>query len=474
MTSISSVLGSARAASSALGSLASTLSGQSFADSLRTASFSGIPFAVEEVTTIRGRRVSVHSYPYRDDAWIEDLGSLSRVFRINGFLIENSLIYGGGGLIDQAQRLLNVCDTPVGKTFVHPTLGTIKNVYCIAPIELVERKDLGRVYEFTLTLMKGGARVYPKATSDSTSLSSLSAIASFAAAVLNFVSKVASVISLGVSIVNAAIATVEKWYAIAKSVISDVRAIVNAVSSLSGSYGRYASGGNSGYAKKNQAAALTATAATLLAANVTARAAVETAGASLASAASAVSDTAAFSTAVSALASAVRATSTNPADAIRMLSTLSAFSPSDTFPASVIGDGMTTMQSACGALMRRAAISELVQASTIYQPSSLDDALTVRNSIVAVIDDELTTAGDEGDDGTYKALRTLRNAVISDFASRGGDLPSVKTFTFGTGLPALTLANRIYKDASRGDELVTQANPIHPAFMPTSFGALSK
>ncbi|MCV5934699.1 multidrug DMT transporter permease, partial [Escherichia coli] len=37
--------------------------------------------------------------------------------------------------------------------------------------------------------------------------------------------------------------------------------------------------------------------------------------------------------------------------------------------------------------------------------------------------------------------------------------------------PSLALANRLYQDAARADELVQAVSPVHPAFMPLSFTA---
>jgi prophage DNA circulation protein len=41
-------------------------------------------------------------------------------------------------------------------------------------------------------------------------------------------------------------------------------------------------------------------------------------------------------------------------------------------------------------------------------------------------------------------------------------------------MPVLVLANRVYRDATRADELTTQIDPIHPAFCPKSFKALAQ
>ena len=57
-----------------------------------------MPFAVESATTAGGRQSVVHAYPFRDTVWVEDMGKLARRFQIYGFLVENSVIYGGGGV----------------------------------------------------------------------------------------------------------------------------------------------------------------------------------------------------------------------------------------------------------------------------------------------------------------------------------------------------------------------------------------
>ena len=92
---------------------------------------------------------------------------------------------------------------------------------------------------------------------------------------------------------------------------------------------------------------------------------------------------------------------------------------------------------------------------------------------VALIDDESDIAGDAGDDSSYGALRALRQAIVADLQARGANLASIATFTFNAPLPSLVLANRIYRDPIREQQLVQQVAPIHPAFMPTRFKALS-
>lgn len=180
-----------------------------------------------------------------------------------------------------------------------------------------------------------------------------------------------------------------------------------------------------------------------------------------------------FAAAAQAVAAALLAATTDPADAIRMLSNLAQFDSSAPVPASAVGSAMQTMQSGCGDLFRRAAVVALCRASASYQPSSLDDATTVRTQITTLLDAEILVAGNQGEDTTFNALRALRAAVVQDLTSRGTNLSTLAPVVTQAALPATVLAQRLYRDPDRAAELVTQAAPIHPAFMPTNFKALS-
>ncbi|MGJ7611157.1 MULTISPECIES: hypothetical protein [unclassified Variovorax] len=181
-----------------------------------------------------------------------------------------------------------------------------------------------------------------------------------------------------------------------------------------------------------------------------------------------------FAATAQAVAATLLAATNDPADAVRMLTTLSIFAPSQPTPASAVGVAMSTMQSGCGDLFRRAALVALCRASTDYQPSSFDDAAALRTQLTDLLDAEILIAGDQGADATFEALRSLRTAVVRDLTLRGANLAQLMTITTPTVVPSTVIAQRVYRDSERADQLVVQANPRHPAFMPVSFQALSK
>ena len=181
-----------------------------------------------------------------------------------------------------------------------------------------------------------------------------------------------------------------------------------------------------------------------------------------------------FASAGQGLAAAVLNAISDPADALRLLASLATPAAVLPTPAGAVGTAMATMQSGVGDLFRRAAVAALARASAKYQPNSFDDAVSVRATVCAFLDAEILIAGNQGEDATYTALRALRAAVVNDLTTRGAVLATLNTVHTSAPIPAPVLALRLYRDPSRADELVTEAGPIHPAFMPTSFKALSQ
>lgn len=180
-----------------------------------------------------------------------------------------------------------------------------------------------------------------------------------------------------------------------------------------------------------------------------------------------------FSAAAQAAVAALASSAVNPDDAVRLLAGMVTYSPTNATSSSPIGVAMGTVQAATNDLFRRAAVVALARASATYQPASADDAARVRGIVCTALDAEIGVAGDQHEDATFNALRALRAAVALDLTARGAGLPTITTITTPSPISAPALAQRIYRDPTRADELVTQADCVHPAFMPTVFKALS-
>lgn len=215
-------------------------------------------------------------------------------------------------------------------------------------------------------------------------------------------------------------------------------------------------------ALEQQAAADRATVATAVAA-------AQAAAASLAA-----SSAASFATAIQGVTAALLAVIADPADAMRLLPRLANFSPAPLPASSAYGKNEAAIVTAVGAVCRRAALTALARASALYQPQSQADAAAIMESVCGALEAEELIAGDAGADATFETLRAMRAAVAQDLAVRGANLAPVVTVNTGAPLPSLLLANRLYQDSSRAAELMAEADPIHPAFMPTAFQALAR
>jgi len=426
-----------------------------WAADLQDASWRGLPFVVRSSSIRRGRRVVVHEYPYRDIPWVEDLGRGTRVFGFTGYLI-------GDDVFAQRDAMVEAAETGGPGDLVHPSIGAVQAN--LVEFTAGERMERGRVVELEFSFIQSADQAVYPSDDDSTQDQTLDdADTADAGASDDFLSDVADAIALGSSVVSAGLGIVGQWIGLIDEAISDAAMIAGAVTGLPGAnFGRYANGGRTVLQPTGT------TAQSAIVALSTARAAVSVSAAATASAIP--SD---LPSGCQSLAEGVRATAGDPADQIRIISSLAAFSPVVLSLTAPIGAAIVTMQTATAALCRRAALTSLARASASYQPTSYDDAVERIQAITTLFDAEILAAADAGDMTTYLALRALRTAIVSDLIARGSLLPRVVTVTRAATLPSLVLAYQLYRDATRSDDLIARVNPVHPMFMPLSFRALA-
>jgi len=477
LSSIASTVQATQAAGSALSGLIYGAIGTdqigAWIDQLQPASWRGLGFAVDSSVIRRGRRVAVHEYPFRDDVWVEDLGRGVRGVAFSGFVV-------GDDCYAQAQALLAASETAGSGELIHPSLGSL-TVALASPMEATERKELGRVVEIRFEFVETGISIYPDADLATDDLATAAADDCDSACLSDFLSATGAAIAEGVAVVSSAAATAGAWCDVVEAAAADASLIVGAVTGLVGSFGRYDNG------SRTVSQSSGTTTADALAALTTSRAAVSTAAATLLanagtlSASTVTGSTANSSTTVDnglyedavALTEALRAECGDPADAVRLLSSLASYTPTAPDGTAPIAAAMQTVTQALGQAFRRAALSSLGRACAAYQPTSYDDAVTLRAAVAELFDAEILIAADAEQDASYQALRALRTAVLTDLTTRGADLARLTTVTAAKPLPSLTLAYRLYRDATRSDDLIARADPVAPAWMPTSFQALS-
>ena len=113
----------------------------------------------------------------------------------------------------------------------------------------------------------------------------------------------------------------------------------------------------------------------------------------------------------------------------------------------------------------------LIIAATTY--TSRNEVDRVTGILMAAFETSQQDAADVGDPDGYRALVGLRAAAVRDLTARSRPLPKLVDYTFNRVRSALTLAQRLYGDAGRADELVAENAVVHPLFTPRAGRALS-
>lgn len=126
-------------------------------DELRTASFRGVPFQVEQGTIVAGRRLARHEYPQRDVPYLEDMGRKAREYKVEAFII--GLDYMAG-----RDELLAAIEEAGAGQLVHPWHGTL-NV-TVSDCQLTESTQHGGLARFALTFVEAGRQIEPNTAVD--------------------------------------------------------------------------------------------------------------------------------------------------------------------------------------------------------------------------------------------------------------------------------------------------------------------
>ncbi|MCU1787763.1 hypothetical protein CUU54_02680 [Pectobacterium polaris] len=431
-------------------------------DHLHQASFRGVPFAVVAADGAFGRRQAVHEYPYRDTAWVEDIGRSTRKMTLKGFLIQDSAKYNAPDVIKQRESLIAACEAFGSGTLIHPTLGELTVSIPEGGLRISESMDSGRIFEFSLTIIESGLKVFAiTGNSAAATLVKDGFLKTASIAVLTFIAQVKGEMRS----VTQAIKTIKNvanfWVNMVNSTVSEVTNLGNTLRSTFGSerYGRY----NRGNTDADNYQSLTNQ---VMAQGVVDRESILEKTNDVRNASSIEG----FAEAVNVAVVAILNSSGGLEDRVRALENLTTLGDSTLYATSadrnVSDSAVIFIIVLCTAAMVSAAVE--------YNPSSSDEAKALQNRVCEALDDALVNVGNRGEDDVYAQLLELRKSFIDAMRIKSDTLASVMQVTVPKTLPSLTLANRLYQDATRSDELIQETNPRHPAFMPTTFTALRK
>ncbi|MEQ9852702.1 DNA circularization N-terminal domain-containing protein [Pectobacterium aroidearum] len=429
---------------------------------LHQASFRGVPFAVVAANGSFGRRQAVHEYPYRDTAWIEDVGRSTRKMTLRGFLIQDSAKYNAPDVIKQRESLIAACETFGSGTLIHPTLGELTVSIPEGGLKINESMNSGRVFEFSLTIIESGLKVFAiTGNSAAATLVKDGFLKTVSTAALAFIAQVKGEMRSATQAIKTIKNVANFWVNMVNSTVSEVTNLGNTLRSTFGSerYGRY----NRGNTDADNYQSLINQ---VMAQGVVDRESILDKTKDVRNASSIEG----FADAVNVAVVAILNSSGGLEDRVRALENLTTLSDSTLYATeadrNVSDSAVIFIIVLCTAAMVSAAVE--------YNPSSSDEATALQNRVCEKLDDALVNVGNRAEDDVYAQLLELRKSFIDAMRIKSGTLASVMQVTVPKTLPSLTLANRLYQDATRSDELIQETNPRHPAFMPTTFTALRK
>ncbi|UMR99562.1 DNA circularization protein [Escherichia coli] len=457
----------------------SSSGGTEWRDHIHQASFRGVPFGVIQGDGYFGRRVAIHEYPFRDTVWVEDLGRSARRFTLRGFLVQDSLVYSGGDVFAQRDALIAACESGESGLLVHPTLGEMTVYVPDGGLRIEEGTDSERVFVFSLAFVESGEKVFSiiSSTSSTSSENWYQTLSTMASVTLAAITGEMNSVTGAVKTIRS---TVSAYRTILNSAVDSVTEMTSTVSSLFSpdEYSRYCTGGASSPAGTTSsvfsslATWLATTGAdddtvmdTIQACSVSDRADTEAAIDALADMSS-VSDAV---TAIQAVITTLAEATGSETEKIRVLAGI-AVTEDGTYYTDVTAKSVSaSVQTCLRALATGAMLWRLMQ----YSPRNLSEAKSMMKLARDVAGVVLSVLADRGDDEGYAALNAQYTQFISDWQAEYLSLSYWMTVRTRGPQPSLALANRLWQDASRADELVRMASPVHPAFMPVSFTARS-
>ena len=128
----------------------------SWKDKLFTASFRGVPFLVENTDRRVGRRFVLHQFPFKEDAYSEDLGAEADEFVIYGYIAQMTQSYldptkpNEWDYFEQRDALIDVLRESGPGELVHPFYGK-KNVIVKGQALIKESFNEGGMARFEMT-----------------------------------------------------------------------------------------------------------------------------------------------------------------------------------------------------------------------------------------------------------------------------------------------------------------------------------
>jgi prophage DNA circulation protein len=385
---------------------------RSWRSRLRAASWRGVPFYVDEAASEYGRRIEHHEYPQRDQPWAEDLGRAQRRWSVTGYVL-------GAGYMGTRDRLIAACEQSGPGKLIHPYLGEL-HVVC-NQFRCRERDEEGGICRFELSFAEPGVSGAPTARRAAGAALQGAAAGLQAAAISAFAGTTFRVAGFQDFVAISAVANLVQLAAILEGLRGPTVQLPQPVS----------------FETRRQILAL---------------AALDPAAVSATTIATVVLD------AVAAFAASV-----SPPTALDGLDALTLVTFPEPPTIATPARAQEAENARClTALVEQAAAAALPGPLTTIPLGVYEDLVAVRTRVVTICDrvEALAT------DAVFAALAAVRAEAIAQLTIRGTTLQPLRRYATAFPRPSLVLAQRLYQDPSRDQELVARTGAVHPGFLP--------
>lgn len=376
-------------------------------------SFRGVSFETDVANSEHGKKHVVHEFPKRSTPYTEDLHRRARRFRIDGFFVSDDHV-------DRKHNMVRAVEEPGAGILVHPTFGKV-SVIC-ASITFTDERLKGRRTSFSADFVEAGEWLFPGIFSDNRG----------------------SLISAVSSAITAVIGSYDANY------IANARSLVSSsLSKLILDFGNRLQDG----IEINGSVELPAYVEAL---NLSQQA---------------VSSPLIYALQGANVSEAVYNYSQSVSDPRQFLGAITEFSDFPIVPFAVLGSGViSAVERQSGEAFIRAVKAvtaiEAARATIDLDLKTRVDAEERLTTAVSMLDGAIYLAAQQFDDDSRSALEDVKTQVIKDIYLQIGQLPALIINDFRRRLPSLVIADALWGDANRRDE-IREGNPVmHPLWEP--------
>lgn len=437
--------------------MADTIKWNSWRDNLKEATFRDIPFKVLSHTEEDGRRTALHQFPFNDEPYLEDLGKEAGTYHVEAYIcqsVDNAFDYFP--LRDAFREALKMQGPG---TLVHPFLGTLV-VGVQGKYQLKESFAEGGIAKFTIIFVEAGKPQQPSSSPpdivdiDVKQASLWKRFTAILQTINELGHVVESTIQNAQSYIDAAQGALNMPLSMLNSVISQAQTTLTSLRSTIATVVNY----------PDQLAASLAQVSQLFAS---------------------LSDLIPSKSNPTTQASAVVSPNTGQASSIELSPadaqlfgtslaaaclSLASFGASLPSPSTTTSDGVivASNQNILVDVVRASSVVEAVRAAVAVEYVSYNDAVNMREQLVAAFDAVLLGIGENSkDDELYQIVDDMKQYAVSTIIAKGANLPVIRSLVVPPDpMPSLAYANRLYDDLGRDAEIVAR-NPVvmrHPGF----------